>query len=72
MLLDLATLQRNNHMVYTSSLTLAMKKLADGDTLGTDCIEALEKSMQANQAYIERTGSIYIQLLSEFKKLQHS
>jgi len=72
MLLDLATLQRNNYMIYTSSLALAMKKLADGDAHGTYCIEALEKSMQVDQAYIEKTGSIYVQLLSEFKKLQYS
>lgn len=69
MLLDLASLQRNNYVVYTSSLALAMQKLANGDSQGTLMLEAIEKSMVFEQAYVAKSGTIYAELLAEFKKL---
>lgn len=70
MLLDAAAFQRNNYMVYTSGLALAIKKLAEGDSQGEQLLDAIQKSLSFDQAYVLKTSKDCAEILMDFKKIQ--
>jgi hypothetical protein len=68
-LLDTVTFQRNNAMLYTQGLGLAMKKIADGDEHGMQLLDAIQKSISFDQDYLIKSGKSCADILTEFKKL---
>ncbi len=68
-LIDAANLQRNNYMVYTSALCLAMQKIADGDEHGQALLTAIQQSITFDQEYVVKSGKACVEILTEFKKL---
>jgi hypothetical protein len=69
LLLDAVTFQRNNSMVYTAGLALAMKRIADGDEHGMQLLEAIQRSIAFDQDYLIKSGKSCAEILTEFKKL---
>lgn len=70
-LIDAANLQRNNHMVYTSALCLAMQKIADGDEQGQILLQTIQQCITFDQEYLMKSGKGCVEILAEFKKLSH-
>lgn len=68
-LLDAATFQRNNYMVYTSGLALAIKKLAEGDSQGAQLLDAIQKSLSFDQSHLLKTSNDCTEILMGFKKV---
>ncbi len=68
-LIDAASLQRNNYMVYTSALCLAMQRIADGDEHGQALLTAIQQSITFDQEYVVKSGKSCVEILTEFKKL---
>lgn len=66
---DVATVQRNNYILYSTGLGLALKKIADGEPQGQQLLEALEKTMEFDQAYIAKIGNICAEILKQYEKL---
>jgi len=69
-LLDTVSFQRNNHMLYTAGLALAMRRIADGDDQGALLLDTIQKSISFDQDYVVTSAKNCAEILVEFKKLQ--
>ncbi len=68
-LLDTATFQRNNNIVYTAGLTLAIMKLAEGDSHGVQLLDNIQKSLADNQLHLLKTSQDCAEILMKFKSI---
>lgn len=70
LLLDAVSFQRNNYVIYTAGLALAIKKIAEGEEQGQQILDAIQKAISFDQEYVKKTGATCVNILEEFKKLQ--
>lgn len=68
-LLDTATFQRNNNIVYTAGLSLAITRLAEGDNRGVQLLDTIQKSLAENQLHLLKTSHDCAEILMKFKSI---
>ncbi len=68
-LLDAVTFQRNNNIVYTAGLTLAVMKLAEGDSQGAQLLDTIQKNLTENQQHLLKTSQDCAEILTRFKSI---
>lgn len=66
---DASAFLRNNHMVYTSGITLAIERLAQGDEAGALLLRSMKEILNHNEQYLEKIVDTCVQTLVKYKRL---
>lgn len=69
---DTETFLRNNHMVYTASVSSAMKKMIEGDDLKEldEVLDKIGSLLKNNEEYHKNMNAACIKMLTEVRELK--